>query len=120
MSNAIQTELFTPANIVGRHTETPVLGIATTTPSVVNSQPVVDLFQGQTASRMHAGKIETSNRLRATLQHLSDGAWHTTLEINRATGSMAVHSDIAALRANNIRVDAECAKGRVWKYRVAI
>jgi hypothetical protein len=72
---------------------------------------------------MHAGKIATSKRLQATLEAIK-GGWRTTLDISHATGSMAVHSDIAALRAQGIRVDARYAgmspepgKNRIWEYR---
>ena len=57
---------------------------------------------------MHAGSVVTSRRLRATLRVLVFHAGHlvTTAMIQRATGSQAVHSDIAALRMppNNYRI----------------
>jgi hypothetical protein len=68
---------------------------------------------------MNAGSIQTSGRLRDTLAAIRD--WATTAEISAATGSMAVHSDIAALRANGISVRAERVPGYggrcVYRYR---
>ncbi len=70
---------------------------------------------------MHAGHIESSARLRHTASILTAG-WHTTREISRQTGSMAVHSDIAGLRANGIPVESERIKGApgtcVFHYRI--
>jgi len=47
---------------------------------------------------MNAGSIVTSSRLQATMNFLSDSLWHNCFDIQKATGSMAVHSDMAALR----------------------
>lgn len=55
---------------------------------------------------MHAATLSRSARLQAVLAFLSDrgerGA--TTRELQDATGSCAVHSDIAELRANGVTV----------------
>lgn len=71
---------------------------------------------------MHAGKLETSKVLQATLAVLRDGKWHTSAEFHAATGSMAVHSDIAGCRANGMTIDCEYhgkSNGRkVYKYRI--
>lgn len=68
---------------------------------------------------MNAGSIQTSGRLQATLAAIAD--WATTAQISTATGSMAVHSDIAALRANGVAVLAERVPGYhgrcVYRYR---
>ncbi len=53
---------------------------------------------------MHAGKLESSQRLKDTYAVLSDRDWHSTRDIGRLTGSCAVHSDIAALRENGMDV----------------
>ena len=53
---------------------------------------------------MHAGKVETSSRLRETFAALVALRTPTTREIAVLTGSMAVHSDIAGLRANGIGI----------------
>jgi len=65
---------------------------------------------------MNAGHIETSERLKHTLSVLMDGKEHSTWDIASQTHSCAVHSDIAALRANGIRVEHRC-KGRLHFYR---
>jgi len=67
---------------------------------------------------IHAGNLETSPRLQATLAVLDDGAEHSTLDLLLHTRSCAVHSDIAALRANGIRI-AHTRKGRIHYYRLA-
>jgi len=66
---------------------------------------------------MHAGKLGSSDRLQHTLAVLADGEPHTTWNIARQTRSVAVHSDIAALRANDIDVDCT-RRGNVWEYRL--
>lgn len=53
---------------------------------------------------MHYGSIETSPRLQDTLAVLKQGGIRTTATIRRATRSQAVHSDIAALRANGLQI----------------
>jgi hypothetical protein len=53
---------------------------------------------------MHYGSIETSERLKETLAVLQQGGIRTTATIRRATRSQAVHSDIAALRKNDILI----------------
>jgi hypothetical protein len=70
---------------------------------------------------MHAGSIFTSRRLQDTLLVLAypytkDG-YITTLAIHRITGSMAVHSDIAALRENGFPVESR-RKNKTWEYRI--
>jgi hypothetical protein len=73
---------------------------------------------------MNAGSIYTSASLQATLAAIR-GGWASTLEIQRRTGSMAVHSDIAAIRANGLTVQRrsrpDTAAGcRVSEYRLAV
>ena len=72
---------------------------------------------------MNAGSIYTSARLQATLAAIR-GGWASTREISVKTGSMAVHSDIAAIRANGLTVQRrsrpDTAAGcRVSEYRLA-
>ena len=56
--------------------------------------------------RCHAGNFETSGRMKKTylaLHYMGDrGA--TTLQIQNFTGSMCVHSDVSALRANGVNI----------------
>jgi hypothetical protein len=73
---------------------------------------------------MHAGKLTTSPRLRATLSAINE-RWQTTREISQRTESMAVHSDIAALRANGIAIERKCIGrtengNQVWAYKATI
>lgn len=72
---------------------------------------------------MHAGKLATSKRLQATLKIIK-GHWYTTRAISKLTGSMAVHSDIAALRAQGVSVESRYLGlsldgNRTWAYRAA-
>ncbi len=72
---------------------------------------------------MHAGKIESSGRLKATIAALW-GGWRTTLEISKATGSLAVHSDIAGLRANGVQIETRYAGrtefgNKIYAYRIS-
>ena len=72
---------------------------------------------------MHAGNIQTSKRLKQTLACLAGGRWKSTMEIALATESCAVHSDIAALRAQGVNVECRTMPGkgneRRRQYRIA-
>ncbi len=67
---------------------------------------------------MHAGKLGSSKRLRQLLRTLADRRWHTTLEIQSAINSCAVHSDISALRRNGIFINSR-PQGKRWEYKLA-
>ena len=67
---------------------------------------------------MHAGSLQTSSRMMDTLSVLKDGREHSTLAIGNLTGSVAVHSDIAALRENGIDI-RHFRKGRIHFYQLA-
>ena len=56
---------------------------------------------------LHAGDIRTSRRLQdtAAILRTAGAVGITTLGISRATGSCAVHSDIAGLRANGFVIE---------------
>ena len=58
---------------------------------------------------IRAGKVQTSARLQNTAKLLRRAGSHglTTREISQATGSMAVHSDLSALRANGYEIRRE-------------
>lgn len=62
---------------------------------------------------MHAARVEKSERLKRVLALLSDGAWHSTLDIVRNAGVCAVNSCVAELRANGCAIICR----RVWKER---
>jgi hypothetical protein len=56
-------------------------------------------------SKKHrGGKVTTSYRLKKYLPILADMLVHTSAELQRRTGSMAVHSDISDLRKNGVPV----------------
>ena len=65
---------------------------------------------------MNAGHIETSERLKHTLSVLMDGKEHSTWDIASQTHSCAVHSDIAALRANGLEITTR-RDGHIYLYR---
>lgn len=73
---------------------------------------------------MHAARVDRSRRLGRTLAILrAHPAGLTTAELQGWTGSVAIHSDCAELRANGY--DVECAyqgttaEGRrVYRYRL--
>ena len=76
---------------------------------------------------MNAARIENSKRLQRTLSALRKAGDRglTTMELYLATGSMAVHSDVAELRApcNDFPISCEMsgtnASGRrVYTYRL--
>jgi hypothetical protein len=72
---------------------------------------------------MHAADLKKSSRLQNCLSAMADCLWHTTAWLQEATGSMAVHSDIAELRANNVSIEtkyvARLSNGRkVYAYRL--
>lgn len=110
-----QPELFTVGSqsMTGRITITPALSFSPDPPAAAPC-PAPLLTQG----RMHCGRIETSKRLQDTLAVLQDGEWHTTREIRLVTNSEAVHSDLAALKANGIDYECKPAGGKKYVYRL--
>ena len=77
---------------------------------------------------MNAGNVKTSPVLQATLAVLSDGHWHTSMEIHDRTNGMAAHSDVAALRAPPNNMVIECRYERrsvttgrkVYSYKLVV
>ena len=72
---------------------------------------------------MHAASLAKSPRLQRTLNVLkAHPAGLTTMELVHQTGSCAVHSDAAELRANGIPVSCEyqgTQNGRrIYRYRL--
>lgn len=72
---------------------------------------------------MHAASLSRSHRLQKTLDVIrAHPGGCTTYELVLLTGSCAVHSDVAELRANGIPVSCayeRTANGRrVYRYRV--
>mgnify|MGYP001596245525 CR=1 FL=1 len=72
---------------------------------------------------LHAGDIRTSRRLQdtAAILRTAGAVGITTLGISRATGSCAVHSDIAGLRANGFVIEKKRERDTercctVWRY----
>jgi biotin operon repressor len=69
---------------------------------------------------MHSGNLATSERLISTLAAIQDGNWHSTLAIMLKTHSVAVHSDISALRAEGNDIAIETRQiGKVHEYRLS-
>jgi len=68
---------------------------------------------------MNAGNLATSARLQQVYGILSDHEPHSTWDIAQATKSCAVHSDIAALRANGVPVECRCIGRGRFVYRIA-
>lgn len=66
---------------------------------------------------MHAARIGRSPRLQRVLALLSDGQWHSTLDIVTRAMVCAVNSCVAELRANGCVI--ECRRcGDIWEYRM--
>lgn len=72
---------------------------------------------------MHAARLSESPRLRRTLDVLRahpDGL--TTMALVQWTGSCAVHSDVAELRANGVNVACQYQGmrdgRRIYRYRI--
>jgi hypothetical protein len=66
---------------------------------------------------MHYGNIKTSKRLQDTFNVLADFKPHSTWDIMTKTKSCAVHSDICALKKNNIPVVCK-NEGKIYYYRL--
>jgi hypothetical protein len=72
---------------------------------------------------MHFADAKKSHRLRRTIKALGR-SWRTTAQLQAETGSMAVHTDIAELRANG--KDVLCrydhtdkqTGSRIYRYRL--
>ena len=56
---------------------------------------------------IHAAKFDKSKRLQRTLAVLADHQPHTTWQIAQRTQSVAVHTDIAELRANGNIIESQ-------------
>ena len=116
-----QPELFTVGrnSMTGEITITPALSFSPDPPAPPphHDQPRIDPAP-RTVGRMHCGSLATSKRLQDTLAVLQDGEWHTTREIRLVTNSEAVHSDLAALRANGVDYECKPAGGKKYAYRL--
>ena len=110
-----QPELFTVGSksMTGEITITPALAYAPDPPAAAPHPAPL-----RTQGRMHCGRIETSKRLQDTLAVLRDGQWHSTREIRMVTNSEAVHSDLAALRANGVDYECKPAGKKKYVYRL--
>jgi hypothetical protein len=68
---------------------------------------------------MRAARLSTSPRLQRVLRLLADGRPHTTREIVRKAGVMAVNACVAELRANGAEISCEqrrVGERRRWFY----
>lgn len=66
----------------------------------------------------HAARIETSDRLQKVLNVLSDGQWHSTLDIMLKTYLCAVGSAVSELRANGYDIECRCVKHGRYEYKL--
>lgn len=67
---------------------------------------------------MHAASLEKSDRLKRVHALLSDGRWHSTLDIVIGAGVCAVNSCIAELRANGLRIECRRVGRERYEYRL--
>lgn len=72
--------------------------------------------------RIHAGKVATSKQLQDTLFLLQSGLWLSSNDIHAVTGSIAVGTDISALRANGFKIlsrykGLSAAHRKIWEYK---
>jgi biotin operon repressor len=67
---------------------------------------------------MNAARYANSDRLQRAVRYLSDGKWHSTMDIIKAANICAVNSVMSELRENGFSIQSEC-NARVWYYRLA-
>lgn len=66
---------------------------------------------------MNAASLTKSQRLQRVEKFLSDGLFHSTMEIVQGANVCAVNSIISELRANG--QDIRCIRqGDIWRYRM--
>ena len=58
---------------------------------------------------MHFANITKSERLKKVLDILADRKEHSTIELAKATDSVAIHSDISEIRANGFPIERRYA-----------
>ena len=80
------------------------------------------LKQGKELKMKHKTSLKTA-RMQATIRALGGRGWRTSAEIAAQTGSVAVHSDVADLRASGVPVECKYSHTtgsgrRVYKYRM--
>jgi precorrin-6B methylase 2 len=68
--------------------------------------------------KIHAARIEKSRRLKQTLQAINLYDHPTTKLIANWTGSTAVRTDIAELRANGFNIKCTCIRRGRFEYRL--
>jgi hypothetical protein len=86
-------------------------------PSLID--PTTDDLPGKTrkSGGLHAASLAKSTRLQRVLEVLKDGLWHSTRDLIRQTGSCAINSVVAELRANGKTIDCR-QHGRIHEYRL--
>lgn len=67
---------------------------------------------------MHAASIDRSVRLQRVAYVLSDGAWHSTLDIIIGAGVCAVNSCVSELRANGLDIECRRVGRERFEYRL--
>ena len=65
--------------------------------------------------KIHAAKINRSERLQKALGLLADGNWHSTLEVSRVANTVCPGTTIQELKANLFRIESR-KNGRQWEY----
>ena len=66
---------------------------------------------------MNAATLSRSERLQRVDKFLSDGLWHSTMEIIHGANVCAVNSIASELRVNGRHIITRCRKG-VYYYRM--
>ena len=66
---------------------------------------------------MNSAKLSKSPRLQAVFNVLLDGAEHTTRDLVRKSGRLAINSIAAELRENGIGIDCQ-RRGNRWYYKL--
>ena len=76
--------------------------------------------------KSHAAKLMNSDRLLFLLNIFLLGEWYTTKELEKKTGSTAVHTDIHELRKNGVKISPAKYCGvnsngrKIYKYRLEV
>ena len=70
-----------------------------------------------TPHRQHFAKLENSPRLQRIIEVLSDGAWHSTLDIQIQACVCAVSTSMSEISRNGVKYETRMVAGH-WEYRL--
>ena len=73
---------------------------------------------GLRMGKIHAARLDKSDRLQCLRGYLSDGEWHGTREIVEGAQVMAVNSAVTELRANGLNIETRCVGRGRHEYRM--